>query len=135
MSIYKMFGDVTGGVQNDAASVDVQANGDIVAIHGTIYGDLDADQESLVGEVSFLSTNTFTTNDARGSLFIIGGQYNFTTSGGSNSGMNSGVGGLLIPVNQGERIHMHISATSGVTGDFFVYLYVNDTVSTAQRRR
>lgn len=135
MSVYKLFGDVTGGSQDDAASVDVQADGNINAIHGTLYGDLDADGESIVAELSFLSTNTFLVNDARGSLFTLGGQMSLTTSGVAFTGLNDSISGIKIPVSQGERIHLHISSTAGVSGDCFMYLYVEDGIAAAQRRR
>lgn len=135
MSVYKLYGTGDGDTDNDTASFDVQFNGDIVAIHQTITGNLDANDEYVNYEVSFLSTGTFTTNDARGSLFISGTRRHFTTSGGSNSTSNSSVSGLRIPVSAGERIHLHADASTGVSSSCHTYVYVDDEADATLRRR
>lgn len=134
MSIYKLFGAGTGGAEESLANLDVQFDGEIVAMSGTIYADLDAADEIVIAEVSFLSSNTWATNDARGSLFMMVNNLAIVTSG-SSPGTNHSVSGLFVPITAGERIHLHISATAGVISQTNVYVYVRDGTPTELRRR
>lgn len=135
MSVYKLFAGTTGGTESSLASVDIQFAGDIVAISVAATHDADADGEQHSVEVSFLSSATFAVNDARGSLLIAGSKMHLTTSGGVNTAYNHSANGLRVPVNQGERVHVHCSSTAGVVGQFHVYLYVNDAADEQLRRR
>ena len=135
MSVYKLFGAGTGGTQESVASLDVQFDGRITAIHGSANADMDADGESFQCEASFLSSTTIAVNDSRGSLFIMQAQMSLTTSGVMNGSLNSGVSGLNIPVAAGERIHLHLGGASGVTSSTNIYLYVDDDAPAALRRR
>lgn len=132
MSIYKLFGAGSGGTENSLASLDIQNEGVIVGIWGSLLGDLDADTETLSVEASFLSTNTIASNDARGSLFLLSAQ----TAGAANFlSQNAGISGLAIPVAAGERVHLHVVASAGVTCSAHIYLHVNDGASAELRRR
>ncbi len=132
MSIYKLYGAGTGGTENSIANLDVQFDGTIVAFHVTAMGDLDADAENFNIEVSFLSTNTISSNDARGSIVVLNAQTSNTVNTVSQQ---SSVSGVSIPVIAGERIHLHISATAGVTTAVHCYLYVTDGQPPEVRRR
>lgn len=132
MSVYKLYGAGSGGTENSIASLDVQFDGTIVAIHGSMQMDLDADGEAVNYEVSFLSSNTVAVNDSRGSLMIMNGITSAATGLGSRQ---SSVSGLSIPVAAGERIHMHVTSTAGVGSTAHFYLYVNDDAPAALRRR
>lgn len=135
MSVYKLYAAGTGGAEDAAASLDVQFNGAIEGCLISAIADLDADQEQLQVEASFLSTSTFTANDARGSIAMAQAQLNLTTSGGSPGQLNVAMTGMNIPVSAGERLYLHLLATAGTTSKVHVYLYVRDRASPALRRR
>lgn len=125
MTIYKLYSSAAG---NSVASLDIQLDGIITAIFmtGRVTG-VDATDEGFEAEVSFLSTSTLTSNDARGSLMIIQSMLSLVTSGGMNSGINAGLASLEVPVAAGERIHLHISDSGSVTGrTVHAFLYVQD---------
>ncbi len=134
MSVYKLYSAGAGGTENNAAALDVQFDGNITGLAMTSYGDFDAADESLSVEISFLSTGTFTSNDARGSLLMNTNKLGVLTSG-SMGPMQMAVSGLKIPVNQGERIHLHISSTAGVVSQNQAYIYVDDGQDSSRRRR
>jgi len=132
LSVYKLFGSGTGGAENSIASLDIQFDGLIRAIHGALIADLDADGEYCWSEASFLSSNTVSVNDSRGSLIILGVQTSNTVNVIS---ANSGIGGLAIAVSSGERVHLHANATAGVTSTAQIYIYVEDGAAVNLRRR
>jgi hypothetical protein len=134
MSVYKLNCDISGGTQNAINQLDVQFDGTIVAVNQNLTVDLDADQEFAHGEVSFLSTNTIYSNDARGTIAEMAAQLNLTTSGGA-AGFNHHLSGLSIPVSAGERIFGHVISTAGVTGTYNAILYVDDRADVNLRRR
>lgn len=135
MSVYKLQGTGSGGVENSLASLDIQFDGVITALHASMVADFDADLESCHAEASFLSTNTISSNDARGSLIIVAGTNAQAAAGATVVAVNSGVGPVDIPVTAGERVHMHLSATAGVASTVHIYLYVTDGAPAALRRR
>lgn len=138
MSVYKLAAAGTGGTQNGIAQVDVQFDGIITAIHGTLEAGLAAGGNTCAVEASFLSVNTLGTNDTRGSLWAL--RLQMLLAGAAYATLvneSSNVGGLAIAVNAGERLWMHIIATAAIASAADVYIYVEDGqgVPTAQRRR
>lgn len=136
MSIYKLRAAGTGGTQNDVASLDVQFDGIIQGLFGSLIADLDADLEYCQVEASFLSTNTIGSNDSRGSLIIISTQIQAVTAASVVPGsVNGGIGGLEVPISAGERLHLHIDASAGVTSVAQLYIYTRDSGDPRLRRR
>lgn len=135
MSVYKLYGAGSGGVENALAQIDIQFDGEIEALALDAFADMDADGEFFSCEVSFLSTNTITVNDARGSLLSGRTQMHISTSGISNGQVNHSVGGLSIPVSAGERVFLHLSASAGLASQANAYVYVRDRVRPGLRRR
>lgn len=137
--IIKMNGSVTGATTNDIATIDVQNTGFIEAIlASTIVAGADADGDSAQAELTFASSNSFGVNDVRSSIMMVKSSQNLLTSGGGNMGQNLWVappGG--IPVVAGERIHLHGSASTGVslTVDLFLYLISTTRGRIPTRRR
>lgn len=136
MSVYKLAGTGSGGTEDQVGQLDIQFAGTITAIHGTLAGDLDADGNVLRAEASFISSNSFGSNDARGSVFEMtmmgvnagaGGFVNFTES--------SGVGPVDIPVIAGERMWLHIEGPTSTVSHAAIYIYVQDGASPDVRRR
>ncbi len=137
MSVYKLAGVGSGGVENALAQLDIQFDGVITAIHGSIVNNGTSNAAFSNAEVSFLSVNTIDTNDTRGSLFTLGTKVALVTSGMNNNAANSGIGGLAIAVNAGERLWLHMTATASVATNANIYIYVEDgqAVPVASRRR
>lgn len=135
MSVYKLYAVGTGGTENSLAALDIQFDGVITSIFMTMIHDGDANDEFANAEVSFLSTNTMASNDARGSLMIIGTQMGLTTSGVATNNVNASTGPVEIAVVAGERVHLHISASAGLGAQCQCYLYVVDGQAPALRRR
>ena len=136
MSIYKMFNSFAASADS-GASLDIQFDGQLVVIDWNVNGDFDADLERYEIEVSFLSTNTFSSNDSRGSLSQVGAR---AAAAGTPASLvvdstQKVVTGLDIPVVQGERVHLHGSITGLGVVAATVYLHVNDRAATRIRRR
>ena len=134
--IYKLFAAVpNAATTNSIATLDIQEDGFIIAV--SIYIDpstLDAVDDEIRGEVSFMSSNTFAVNDTRGSIFQHGVSQQFLTSGGGMGGLTSSLSGLLVPVEAGERVHLHSLSVAGGSGSSMTcYLYVEDSQDTKQR--
>jgi len=129
-----------GTSADSAASVDIPEDGDIVSIHGlcTASG-ITVETEQATIELSFLSTNQITTNDARGSLMVLGLEAAADTAVGFaipaiSEVINTPDG---IPVNAGERLHMHIRVSGSATleGWFDIYFRTKSITRRTRRRR
>lgn len=126
--IVRVAANASGGAQNDLASVDMIQDGKIMAVaaHLTPKNPGSSD-ESLRAELSFLSTNQIQSNDARGSICKIEEEIVFATGVGRQSFGRSLFfefpGG--IPVNAGERIHLHSSGSTGADAEITFDMYVD----------
>lgn len=115
---------VTGSA-DDIASIDVPEDGFIVGLLMSIIDATLASGENVVSEVSFLSTSQNTSNDARGLIGMLSmGVGVVTTSGNGQAAqslfLNFGDG---IPVNAGERIHLHTDITGAPSAGLRNALY------------
>lgn len=137
MSVYKLAATGAGGTQNGIAQLDVQFDGIITAIAGTLDFDAAGNGHTAAYEVSFLSVNTIGTNDTRGSLYSLRSKMVNTAAGQMQTAVNGAVGGLAINLNAGERLWLHAVVTAAIVSVAEFYIYVEDGqgVSTAQRRR
>ncbi len=135
MSVYKLFGAATGGTENAVASLDIQFDGEIVAMHYSVVADLDADGDTVNMEVSFLATAATAVHDTRGSLITASTQHAIGAAGAVNSGMLGSINGVRIPISAGERVFMHFANTASLTGSANVYIYTVDTGTPELRRR
>lgn len=129
MGLYKLYGT---GVTDAVASLDIVANGNIVAIAVAHEADLPADNNTSRMEVSFSSTSGFTSNDTKSSIITSRLFASLVTSGLATTGANFGVSGLKIPVTLGERIYLH---GSGTTMTATVYIYTDDRSAAGRRQR
>lgn len=102
---------------DDAAAVDIPEDGRISAIQWGANAELNASGESFIAELSFLSTNLFTQNDARGMISVIRSEAGLLTSGMGITAMNLQVLIEDLRVAGGERIHLHVNVSSGVAFD------------------
>lgn len=124
--IIKMFAS-TGTSTDSVASVDIQDNGEIEGVYvDAAASGMDALSDVASVEIGFASTNTFLSNDVRSSIITVRQIQNFLTSGGGVSGKSAWIAPPRgIPVSAGERIHMHVSLSAGVTIGVHCYLYIN----------
>ena len=125
--IYKMYAVVSNS--DNISQIDIQTDGILYGL-SWIYVPAGMDALNDLGqiELSFMSTNTFTTNDVRGSISQIGAAQQFLTSGGGAVGVNASISDLRVQLNGGERLFLHASASSGVGGAVSCYLYVDDGI-------
>ena len=135
MSVYKLYFNIVADLDS-VASLDIQNDGYITGLSWfmTPVG-CDALNDGVAAEVSFMSTNTFNVSDVRGSIDMVGSVINFLTSGGGNMAVVKNMENLKVPVNAGERIHLHGNITGGGTAATHVYLYVEDGVEDTKPRR
>ena len=124
---------------NDVASIDIPSNGEIIAVMGyvTVSG-FDALDDKGYAELSFLSTNQIAVNDARGSILEVTVRQSFLTSGGGNGSQMVTMtfpSGYGIPVNGGERIHLHTQGSTGNTPTAAFMIYLSEGGSRRAPRR
>ena len=125
MKIYKFYAAMSS--IDGLATLDITNEGIISAVSFAINPvGMDALSDFCRVELSFMSSGTFTTNDTRGSIAMAVFGQNFLTSGGGIAGSNPQLSGLEIEVHAGERIHIHGSMSSGVSGNAIVYVYVKE---------
>lgn len=134
MTIYALY-DTSTASADSVAQLDIQFDGHITAWHAALECQAVADAEGAAYEVSFLSSNTLTSNDSRGSILIVRYLAELTTSGATTTTMNDGLSGLYIPVTAGERIWVHAEITGTLTSEFNAHLYVEDAADPNLRRR
>ena len=136
MSIYQLYGTASSDTDS-VANLDIQFPGHIVAYscHLNAVG-MDALNDGAGMEVSFLSSNCFTTNDCRGTIGRATLLAGVLTSGGFPASTDSNLAGLSIPVAAGERVHLHIDLQGGTTSaTAYAILYIADQTDPNLRRR
>ena len=130
VSTIKIFGVGTVSVfTNSVAAIDIPEDGEIVAIVGTVQGMGMGADDTATAELSFLSTNQIDTNDARGSILEVSTRTGaVSTNGQAKSSDNIALSipdGL--PVNAGERVHLHTRGSAAVTPEGVFTLYLRTT--------
>jgi len=120
----QLYATGTGSVA-DAASIDIPMDGILLGIQIAHRADIDADDEQSTVQVSFLSSAQISTNDARGVLanstltaaMVTSGVYPMFANFYSN--LNE------IKVAAGERLHVHISGSTGVVCTVLLILFLD----------
>jgi hypothetical protein len=130
--IHKLFGSAA---LDGAASIDIREDGRITGILLVLTGTGLQDGSFLRGEVSFSSTNGFTSNDTTAALIGNELSYELLTSGGSNFGATIFVP-LDEPAQSGERLYLHVGAmaVSGIRATAFVYTDAKGSRPSVRRR-
>ncbi len=153
-TIVKVSGTILpAATTDDIASVDMQADGEIMCIGGAITGAYTAvavaedlvQSPALVAELSFLSTNQIAANDARGSIagLAVASAWFFQVNTAGGAGLPLSVMESLcveggITVQAGERIHLHGSsnlASLGAVATFMLYIKTRGGGRRAPKRR
>lgn len=143
LDIIQMYANVTA-TADAVASIDIPEDGQITGvdwdIHSTGASGSFVDDDSMEVQLSFLATNQFATNDARGTVSTISmGMGTLTTSGnvGGMHGQKHVAFDPGIEVSGGERLHLH--SKEGGTADCqvrcMIHLLVRTTKRRARRRR
>lgn len=140
MAISKITGVITAnGTTNSISSIDVPVDTIIIAILAILTGEYQtpaAGSYSLIGELSFLSTNQISGNDSRGSLMEISVAGTVLTSGGHGLHANSHLEGVSIPVSAGERLHIHgVSSAATLLAQLTFMIYTEEGVKRRSARR
>lgn len=102
------------GNADSVASIDVPMDGMIMSAWMTVAGALNADGEFVKSQISFGSTYT-NANDARQVVYELRSSMGMLTTGASSTtetGYIQYANGL--PVGAGERIYLHVQASTGV---------------------
>lgn len=136
MTVYKFFGQGTGGAQDSVATIDIQFDGDIVgmSLENRSTSGM-ASTDFISAELSFLSVNTFTSHDARGSLIETSFTLHDAGTGATAKVGRNQLSGIAVPVNAGERVHLHLNASAGEAQNCVGYVYVADNAPTVPIRR
>lgn len=136
--IYKLFGTITAAAADGLASFDIVRPGHIVGLWGSVDpGPIQVNAEGYMMEISFASSNGFTTNDTKSSLYYWRQQLAFATSGNTRCADQIQVPGMKIAVQVGERIYMHVGLIGTPVTAFVgvVYLAVESGMGGGSRQR
>ena len=139
VTVIRVF-DTNNTSADSVVSVDIPEDGDIVGVHGSLAASgMDADADGAQVELSFLSTNQLSTNDARGSIMALDVRNTAATVAAITMDSLSTYIWLAdgIPVNAGERIHLHRIVSTGVTARarFDIYFRTKKVTRRTRRRR
>jgi len=132
--IIGMQGDITGGVQNGMSMIDIPSDGFLIVVDWDAHFTLDAANEFVEIELSFITTNQTLTNDTRGRISSISAQAEVLSAVGLHGfSVQKAISGFDVRVAGGERLFLHSNATAGVQGTVRCNLFVD--FNTALTRR
>lgn len=144
MSVIKMYVSVTGSTAGNAA-IDIPEDGiiDAVSLGCTGFNATPADGDYSHAEVSFMSVNSFGTNDVRGSLCTVSVGYAGAAAADGLKATPSVpfcmMNNLGVRVSAGERVYLHaINKNSDQQVLAVAYLFIRDKLDMARpapRRR
>jgi len=122
MKVYKLYGSSTT-TANAVAQLDIQRNGNIVALSFSSRGVTNAADSHAQWEVSFASAGQYATNDTVGPIGEIWqGQ---DDSQRQREAWNHSISGFAIPVGVGDRLYLHTYVSGTFSGNnCAVYVYV-----------
>lgn len=131
--VVSLYAAGTGGIEDASAMMDVQTDGDLIAIDWDWRAALNA-SETIDLELSFIATNQLTTNDVRGRISSISSEIvAITAVGVAHSSMQKFLSGFNISMAGGERLYLHALSSAGVVHSGRVNLYFDFTVSPVRR--
>jgi hypothetical protein len=135
-NICKLYGAANASTDG-VASLDCVSDGFIVGLLLEINAETAAANATARMEVSFASTNGFTSTDARSS---VGGLETVVTQatavGVINNSRSLVIPGIRVPVSAGERLYLHIGTSTSFNVRARAWIYINsDEVVRAKSRR
>ncbi len=128
--------DAGSSTADAVASIDIPQNGKIVGIDWSVRGEgFAADADLVEYDLSFVSTNQRTTNDARGTISSIMLGVSAATAAAlvatyANKYVDLKDG---ISVSAGERLYLHLSASTNATASVICMVHFRFGASTARR--
>ncbi len=138
VQVIGMFAAFTGGTENAQAQIDVPQDGFILGVDWDVNAALDADDEAVAIELSFIATNQLAQNDVRSRISSVSSLAAVLTSVGVNSvNIQKYVDLHEIVVSGGERIFMHGINGTGVVvlARCNIHFEMSGRQRTAARRR
>lgn len=117
------------------AQVDVTQNGVLEGFCVSVNADLDADADKVAWNLTFSSTPGAPSNDARSSIATETLQHQLVTSGSAVVGTLKYCKLPDIPVAAGERLFLHMYATTGVTAETYLGLHFSFNQPVPSSRR
>lgn len=129
-----LYGTGDGGQDDGVASLDIPQDGVIEGVSMHVNGDLDADQDFVFAELSFIATNQSTVNDSRSLIALAIISNNLTTSGAHQSTVNHYIP-MDIDVSGGERLYLNILASASLASSAFAIIYFRPKGGMTRRDR
>jgi len=124
LEIIGMYGAVTGSTQNGMAQIDVPQDGVLRGLDWDVSSNMDADDEILAVELSFIATQQLTTNDVRGRISSIGIRLAvLSATSGHVALVQKWVGPFELMLAGGERLWLNSNSTVGVVADVRLMLH------------
>ena len=124
-TVYRMYAALDGTLNESAAVAIIQDDGRLDAILMVIAANgADAISDQAAMEISFGTSSTFVTNDIRISICSLVVKQAFLTNGGGPVSMSQYVP-VDLPIQSGERVHLHNLSDTGMSGDAIAYLYTS----------
>jgi len=118
LNIIGMYASLSGGTENAIANIDIPQDGVLLGIDWDINLNLDADNEDMAAELSFIATNQLSQNDVRGRIGSISGRLAVLDATGPQFfSIQKWVGPFELSLAAGERIYLHAVSATGVTGE------------------
>jgi len=134
LEIIGMYGTISGGTQDAIAQIDIPQDGVLRGFDWDMNFNLDADNEDVQSELSFIAVNQLTTNDVRGRLTSIGAHLAVLTAVGGHIGqIQKWIGGVELMVSGGERMYLHVVSDVGVVGIVRLNLHFDGGATVTRR--
>ena len=134
LEIIGMHGSIAGATQDALAQIDVPQDGVLRGVDWDMSLNLDADDENSGAELSFIATNQLASNDTRGRISSISSWAAVLSAVGVNTvSVQKWIGPFELMVAGGERLFLHVSSTSGVTGIIRVNLHFDGGATVTRR--
>lgn len=137
LTIIQMYANTI--VSADAiASVDIPEDGAIVAVDWSLIKASTAtwvDDDSMLVQLSFISTSQFTTNDARGSISVCGMSIGTLTTSGNAPVVAQKFCAFPedLDVSGGERIYLHALEAGAASADIHCHIHLKTRRGSTRR--
>lgn len=133
VEVIGMYATGTGGIENASAQIDIPQDGFILGVDWDGYALLNASDEMIIAEFSFIATHQTTSNDVRGRISSISAAMHLLTSGSNVNDLQKYVDLKELAVSGGERVYIHLNATAGVVSSIRLNLHFEMTGGSTRR--
>ena len=134
LEIIGMYATIAGGTENAIAQIDVPQDGVMRGIDWDMNVNMDADNEDIQIEFSFIATNVLTTNDVRGRISSVGAHLAVLTAvGGHVVSVQKWIGPFELMLSAGERMYLHSVSDVGVVGQVRLNIHFDGGAQVTRR--